>query len=152
MRLLALAAVLLPQHGVLAPGKSLGGIRLGATPTQVERTWGRFHGTCRSCTQRTWYFTYRRFDQRGAGVEFRNGRVDAVFTLWQPRGWRTTRDLRLGDASARVTELYGALPQSQCTGYVAYTLVRRNVATDFYVVGDSVWGFGLRRTTAAVCR
>src|SRR5918911_1196002 len=129
MRTLALVALLLPQHGVLVPGKSLGGIRLGATPKQVERAWGRFHGTCRNCAQRTWYFTHR-----------------------QPPGWRTSRGLALGDASAQVTALYGILPQTPCNGYVAYTLTGRNSVTAFYVAGDSLWGFGLMRPPVPVCR
>src|ERR671932_1991688 len=110
MRTLALVALFLPQHGILVPGKSLGGVRLGASPAQVERAWGRFHGTCRSCAHRTWYFTYRRFDRKGAGVEFRNGRAAAIFTLWKPPGWRTSRGLTLGEPTARMTALYGALP------------------------------------------
>jgi hypothetical protein len=152
MGALALVALLLPQAGVLIPGKSLGGVRLGETPAQVERTWGRFHGTCHGCAHKTWYFTYARFDRHGAGVEFRNGRVVAVFTLWQPTGWRSSRGLLLGDASARVTEIYGALPQTRCTRHTAYTLARGNVATDFDVVSDGVWAFALRRSGVSACR
>src|SRR5919199_2552529 len=111
MRALALVALLLPQPGVLVPGKSLGGVRLGATPAQVEHTWGRFHGTCRGCDRPTWYFTYARFDRHGAAVEFRHGRADAVWTLWQPAGWRTSRGLALGSAASQIAAFYGALPK-----------------------------------------
>ena len=152
MRMLALLPFLLPQPGVLVPGTSLGGLRLGATPAQVERTWGRFHGTCRGCAHRTWYFTYQRFDRHGAGVEFRHGRVAAIFTLWQPTGWRTSRGLALGAPSAQVSTLYGALPNVRCGTYTALTQVRRRSVTAFYLVGDTVWGFGLMRPQVPVCR
>ena len=36
----------------------------------------------------TWYFNYRPFDQHGLAVELTDGRVSAVYTLWQPAGWR----------------------------------------------------------------
>ena len=87
--LLAVAlALALPQHGVLVPGRSLGGIRLGMTQPQVERAWGTNYGRCRNCTRTTWYFNYEKYHAQGAAVSFRNGRVDAVWTLWKPDGWR----------------------------------------------------------------
>ena len=152
MRTLALAAMLLPQPGVLVPGKSLAGIRLGATPAQVERAWGRFHGTCKGCAHRTWYFTYARFDRHGAAVEFRNGRVAAAWTLSQPAGWRTSRGLVLGTPAAQITTFYGALKETRCRDYRALTQVRHGSTTAFYVVGDTLWGFGLMRRQAQVCR
>src|SRR5919199_6053831 len=133
MRALALVTLLLPQAGVLVPGKSLGGVRLGETPAQVERAWGRFHGTCRGCAHKTWYFTYARFDRHGAGVEFRNGRVAAVFTLWQPTGWRTSNGLTLGAAATEITRLYGALGETRCKTYTVYTQSRRTSVTAFSV-------------------
>jgi hypothetical protein len=152
MRTLALAAMLLPQPGVLVPGTSLGGVRLGATRAQVEHTWGRFHGTCRGCARQTWYFTYARFDRHGAAVEFRRGRVAAVFTLWQPAGWKTSRGLTLGSTASQISATYGALPRLQCGTYVAYTRTRPRSVTAFYVVGDTLYGFGLMRPRVPVCR
>ena len=152
MRTLALATVLLPQPGILVPAKSLGGVRLGATPAQVERAWGRFHGTCRGCAHTTWYFTYARFDRHGAAVEFRNRRVAAVWTLWQPAGWRTSKGLTLGSAASQITTFYGALPKRRCGTYDTYTQTRGRTVTAFYVVSDVVWGFGLMRRPAPVCR
>jgi hypothetical protein len=152
MRTLALVALLLPQPGILVPGKSLGGIRLGASRSQVEQAWGRFHGSCRGCARPTWYFTYARFDRHGAAVEFRNGRVDAVWTLWQPSGWRTSKGLVLGSAASQITTSYGALPRRRCRTYDAYTQTRGRTLTAFYVVSDVLWGFGLMRPQAPVCR
>ena len=57
----------LPQAGVFVPGKSLGGVRLGATEKQVRSVWGPRVGVCRGCRDRTLYFTYAKFDQVGAG-------------------------------------------------------------------------------------
>jgi hypothetical protein len=150
--LLALALAALPQQGVLVPGESLGGLRLGATRAQVAAVWGEEHGVCRSCRQTTWYFTYRRFEPQGAGVELRRGRVTALFTLWQPPGWRTRQGLRLGDEASRVQALYGPLTRTRCSGYEALTLRRGRTLTAFYVLRDEVWGFGLLRAGGRVCR
>ena len=150
--LAVVVAAALPQAGVLAPAKSLGGVRLGATPTQVRSSWGSVYGRCQNCLRPTWYFTYGSFQQQGAGVEFRRGRVAAVFTLWQPQGWRTTKGVKLGDPVAWVTSAYGALPRVNCGEYYALTLIRGRALTVFYVVGDKLWGFGLLRPRVRACR
>ena len=41
------------------------------------------------------------------GRRARTGRVVAVFTVYQPRGWRTSRGLALGDSGSRVRSFYG---------------------------------------------
>jgi hypothetical protein len=150
--LAAPAAAAPPRHGVLAPGKSLGGLRLGATPKQVKAAWGSRYGRCRNCLRTTWYFTYRRFKARGAAVQFRRGRVEAIFTLWAPRGWRTTRGLKIGDEATRVTALYGSLARMDCTGYYALVLPTRGGVNAFYVVNEKVFGFGLVSFQVPVCR
>ena len=148
----AAALAALPQQGVLVPGESLGGLRLGATRAQVAAAWGAEHGVCRSCRRTTWYFTYRRFEPQGAGVELRRGRVTALFTLWQPPGWRTRQGVRLGDEASRVRALYGPLARTRCSGYEALTLRRGRTLTAFYVLRDEVWGFGLLGAGGRVCR
>jgi hypothetical protein len=148
---LALAGAL-PEPGALVPGESLGGLRLGATPARVTAAWGPTYGVCRSCRQTTWYFNYRPFEPQGAGVELRRGRVSALFTLWQPPGWRTPDGLRLGDDASRVTALYGPLPRVRCAGYDALTLRRGRTLTAFYVLRDELWGFGLAHAGARPCR
>jgi len=47
------AAAAPPEAGVLAPGTSLGGVRLGMTKADVRRTWGSSYGRCRDCDR--WY-------------------------------------------------------------------------------------------------
>lgn len=152
LAVVAAVAAAPPIHGVLVPGQSLGGVRLGATPAQVERAWGKRHGVCRSCRQTTWYFNFRRFEPQGAGVEFRRGRVAAIFTLWAPEGWRTNRGLRIGNNAARITEVYGPLPRVECKGYAALTLRTGRSRTIFYVLGEELWGFGLLARGVPVCR
>jgi hypothetical protein len=150
---LALAAALaLPPVGVLAPGQSLGGVHLGDTRSQVVARWGHDFGTCRGCRTPTLYFTYRRFDPKGAGVALKRNRVVAVFTLWQPTGWRTTKRLIVGDSEARVTELYGPLLRTTCPGYEAMMIHHRDANTAIYVRSGFVWGFGLLRRDEPVCR
>jgi hypothetical protein len=145
------AAAKPPPAGVLLPGRSLGGLRLDMTPAQVRAAWGSDFGRCRSCPRTTWYYNYASFRPKGAGVEFRAGRVAAVFTLWAPASWHTPGRLRIGDPAARVTGLYGALPQVRCGGYDALTMHGRTT-TSFYIREDKVWGFGLSRAGVPVCR
>jgi hypothetical protein len=148
----ALALAALPQRGVLVPGSSLGGLRLGMTPAQVRAAWGSRYGGCRDCPDPTWYFNYTKFQPTGAGVEFRAGHVVAIFTLWAPTGWRTSRGLRIGDAEARVTELYGPLLTTHCTSYDALVASRARRQTVIYVRRGTVWGFGLSSAVVPACR
>ena len=161
-RILALAAALLlvptaagtpPRKGVFVPGKSLGGLRLGMTPAQVRAAWGTNHGRCRGCAQPTWYYTYRRYHPHGAAVEFRRGRVDAVFTLWAPTNWKTTKGLYIGDNVDRVPGLYGTLARADCPGnYYGLTMPSPAGVNVLYVVNEKIFGFGLLSFRAAVCR
>ena len=146
------AAAAPPGAGVLVPGRSLGGIELGTSKAEVERRWGRAYGVCRGCAVETWYFNYYAFQPRGAGVQLRKGRVAAVFTLYQPLGWRTDRGLALGDSVARVTSFYGALMRRECGGYAVLILPGRRATTAFYVLDDKLWAFGLSRPDVPLCR
>jgi hypothetical protein len=147
----ALALAAPPQHGVLVPGSSLGGLGLGMTPAQVRATWGTRYGRCRNCSDTTWYFTYTKFQPSGAGVQFRRGVVVAIFTLWAPN-WRTSRGLLIGDAEARVTALYGPLLTIRCTDYDALVSSRGGVQTVIYVRDGTVWGFALSSAAVPACR
>ena len=156
MRLAVLAATVataasLPQNGAVVPGQSLGGLRLGMTPAQVRTLWGSSHGLCRDCRATTWYFNYRPFTQEGAAVEFRRGRVSALWTIWEAEGWHTNRGLTVGDAEAEISTAYGILTTSHCSGYDAQMIPTKRVVTSFYVVDGKVWGFGLTRPGARVC-
>ncbi|MEK6274184.1 MAG: hypothetical protein AABM30_02475 [Actinomycetota bacterium] len=146
------AAAAPPRAGVLVPGKSLGGLALGATPAQVLAAWGARFGTCRDCRRKTWYFNLRPFEPQGAGVTFRRGRVVALFTVWSPPGWRTDRGLRIDDPAARISGLYGPLLRTNCGTYAVLTLARGRTRTSFYVVDERVWGLGLSRSGERTCR
>jgi hypothetical protein len=146
------AAAAPPGVGVLIPGRSLGGLELGATKAEVERSWGRAYGVCRGCARETWYFNYYAFQPRGAGVEWRNGRAVALFTIYQPLGWRTPKGLELNDPASRVTGIYGPLKTIGCRGYSVLTLNGRSTTTAFYVLGDRLWAFGLSRPGVPLCR
>jgi hypothetical protein len=146
------AAAAPPQRGVLVPGRSLGGLRLGATQAQVRAAWGSSFGRCRDCLRPTWYFTFRRFQPQGAGVQFRGGRAEAIFTLWSPKGWRTTKGLRIDDDVTRVTELYGPLARMQCAGYYALILPTSGGVNAIYIGGERVFGFGLLSFRVPLCR
>jgi hypothetical protein len=147
-----LAAVPSAGDRVLVPGRSLGGLMLGGSEADVRAAWGNRFGRCRSCAQPTWYFNERPFEPKGLGVEFRRGRVTALFTLWQPDGWRSTRGVRLGDPEARVGQLEGPTIRVGCAGYAALTQADGDAVTAFYVVYGRVWGFGLVRAGVPVCR
>lgn len=146
-----LAAAKPPPAGVLVPGKSLGGLRLGMSQAQVRAAWGADFGRCRNCPRLTWYYNYARFQPQGAGVEFRDGRVAAIFTLRAPSGWHTPKRLTIGEPQVRITELYGALLRVGCGDYDVFTMPGR-ATTAFYVLDGTVYGFGLSRADLPVCR
>lgn len=150
--LLAALALAVPHAGVVLPGKSFGGLELGATPAQVRAAWGTRYGVCRRCKQRTWYFNETPFEPQGAGVEFRGGRAFAYFTLWQPPGWRTTEGLKVGEPEARVSAVYGVLARTSCGSYDTLRIRRAGVDTHVYIRQGTVYGFGLSRAAARPCR
>jgi hypothetical protein len=149
--LAAPAAFAAPPHGgVLVPGRSIGGIRLGMTRTDVRHVWGSVFGRCHGCERETWYFNYEKFHPEGAAVRFRKGRVDAVWTLWKPPGWHVGK-LELGASAAALTHRWGALLTVPCGSYDARILTKGAVTTVFYVYADGLWGFGLSRPAASPC-
>jgi hypothetical protein len=139
-----------PRAGVLVPGGSLGGVRLGMMRAEVRRLWGATFGRCRGCMRETWYFNYEKFHPEGAAVRFRKGRVDAVWTLWKPRGWRAGR-LQLGVSTGALADRWGALVTVPCGSYEARILTRGSVMTVFYVYAGQLWGFGLSRPGGSPC-
>jgi hypothetical protein len=145
------AAAALPDPGLLVPGQSLGGVRLGMTKAQVRQAWGTDFGRCRNCSRETWYFNYEPFTPKGAGVDFVRGRVADVFTLWQPLGWRTTKGLVLGVADREVSRLYGPLARHTCDGYTVLVLPGRRAETAFFLHDGELWGFGLTRPGSSPC-
>jgi hypothetical protein len=145
------AAAAPPAHGLLVPGESLGGVRIGMTTARVKALWGTRFGRCRECARETWYFNYRRFRPQGAGVVFQRGRVIHVFTVWKPDGWRTTGGLVLGASQLDVTRRYPVALERTCVGYLAFVVPGRRAQTVFYVFGSELWGFGLTRPESSPC-
>jgi hypothetical protein len=137
------AAPRAPRTGVVAPGKSFAGVKIGMTEAQVRAHWGSRFGVCDNCAEPTWYYTFVAFDPHGLGVRFRNKRVFSVFTLGAPRGWRTDRGLRIGDPAPRTVQLYGRAPIIDCPGYSLYQLLERGQLLLVYVSAGKVHGLGL---------
>jgi hypothetical protein len=146
------AAAGLPRAGVLVPGHSLGGIHLGESPGAVRAALGTVYGTCRGCPNRTWYFTYRQFGRHGLAVEFEQGRVSAVYTLWQPHGWHAPHKLRLGAKPLAVHERAGPLRTVVCSGYDALVADSFRARTVYYLYRGRLWGFGLVARGGNPCR
>ena len=129
---------------ILFPGRSLAGIRLGDTAAHVRAHLGTNYGVCRGCATTTWYFTYRRFDDKGLAVELTRNHVSAVYTLWQPPAADVRRDITIGAPQEKV----GAALSVSCSGYTA--LVRGT--TVYFVVDGKVWGLGLFPRRGSPCR
>lgn len=147
-------AAVFPQRGVLAPGKSLAGLRLGDTQAAVKARWGSAYRVCKQCQEPTWYYIYNdaTHEPLGAGVTFRSGKVSAVFTLGSPSGWRTTEGLLLGEQIDRVRDIYGTMQWRICIGYGALSMRKPGVVTSIYTNGESVYGFALTRPYEPVCQ
>lgn len=141
-----------PDAGVLVPGSSLGGVRLGWTLRQVTGVWGTEHSRCRNCSTETRYFNRTPFRPEGAGVTLRRGRVSAVFTLWAPRAWHTNRGLYVGEPEHRVRATYPIARRARCPGYEGLVLHAGPARTIVYVVEGNVWGFALLDAGEPVCR
>jgi hypothetical protein len=153
LALAAPASAALPRVGVLEPGRSLGGVRLGERAAAVRAALGSFYGVCRGCEQRTWYFTYRAFDDQGLAVEFTRDRVSAIYTLWRPRRWHDTYGLALGATEGAVHLRGGPLLRSlSCSGYTALVRDIRRTRNVYYIVDGRLWGFGLFPAGASPCR
>lgn len=150
---LAVAAAIgsLPHGALFVPGRSLAGVSIGEPAQQVRTALGG-HGLCENCATTTWYFTYAKFTQPGLAVEFRRGRVVAVYTIWEPGGWHTPGGLALGAVEAQVTRAAEPVAPIQCPGYTAYIHDRAAVRTVYYVVAGKLWGFGLMRAGTIPCR
>ena len=146
------AGATLPKAGLLAPGRSLGGVRLGESARAVRAALGTFYGTCRDCPRRTWYFTYKPFDKRGLAVEFTRSRVSGVYTLWRPAGWHGPHRLGFGTSVLAVHRLTGASRTITCTGYSTLVRDSAQARTAYYIVEGRLWGFGLFGNGTSPCR
>ena len=143
----------LPTRGVLTPGESLAGVRIGDTLAKVKRHWGSHYKVCPDCESRTWFYFYAHGEPLGAAVRFNDhGRVVAVFTLGAPTGWRTAEGLLVGEQIDKVPRLYGTLGWHRCIGYGAMTMRTGNLVTSIYTTGQVVYGFALTASAEPICQ
>ena len=90
--------------------------------------WGHSYRICPKnvCkgTDTVWYYVYGGSEPLGAAVRFNPaGRVNAVFTLGSPAGWRTAQGLLIGQGVSDAQRLYGSnLTWSVCIGYGAMSM------------------------------
>ena len=138
-----------PVKGILVPGKSLGGIRLGDTGGKVLALWGRNFSMLPGQPM-TWLYMSPTGDPYGAGVSFRDGKVIAIFTLGGITGWRTSDGLRVGQLFSKFNDPEGKTVA--CDGYGAISSPSGNAVTSILTQGQSVYGFALTRPSEPVCR
>jgi hypothetical protein len=141
-------AGIFPVNGVLVPGESLGGIRLGDTGGKVLALWGRDF-TMLPGQPMTWLYMSPTGDPYGAGVSFREGKVTAIFTLGGNPGWRRSDGLRVGQLFQKFNDPNGKT--TGCVGYGATSTRRGNVVTSILTNGQSIYGFALTRPSEPVC-
>jgi hypothetical protein len=146
------ASAALPRAGTLVPDRSLAGVRIGESATQVRQQLGPSYGICRGCATTTWYYTYRKFDRRGLAVELSGGLISAVYTIWRPSGWRGPHGLRFGDLESQVSDVAGPLMPVACPNYDVLVRDAPGVRTAYYFVRGKLWGFGLLLKYANPCR
>lgn len=142
----------LPEHGILVPGVSLAGVRLGMTAAEVRRLLGSNFGRCRSCAWETWYYNRRPFTPDGLAVELHHGRVAAAFTLWGPSGWRTRDGVAIDDREPAVARAYPGVRFVGCGDYDVLALRTPSATTGFVILDGTVWGFILGTPRALLCR
>jgi hypothetical protein len=141
-----------PRSGLFIPGVSLGGVKLGMTQAQVRARWGSDYGVCRACPMPTWYYNYVKRQPQGLGVTFKDHRVDSVFTIWAPSGWHTPEGLAIGQPDVQIGALYGHVFRTDCANYAAIWFKKRKVVVVVYIAQSKVFGFGLSRVGAQLCR
>ena len=147
----AAASASLPNQGVLVPGRSLGGVRLGESETGLKTALGS-HSTCNGCRTTTWYFTYKLYDAHGLAVELTKNRVSGIYTLWQPPGWRGPGGLALGASEGQVFSAAGPLVTVKCPSYDVLVRDSSHARTAYYIADDKLYAFGLFRRGASPCR
>ncbi|HEY3921976.1 MAG TPA: hypothetical protein VGL76_07660 [Gaiellaceae bacterium] len=137
---------MLPENGVLVAGKSLGGVELGDTTSNVIAKWGR-HFSILPGSPTTWL--YVNDDGSGAAVSFRGDIVTGVFTLGMPDGWHTSNGVRVGTIFDKFNDMSGST--TACSGYGAVSTRSGQAVTSILTIGNSVYGFALTRPSEPIC-
>src|SRR5580765_5901489 len=96
----------LPTQGLVRPGVSFAGIRIGDSMPRVRTVWGTGYQVCKYSVDRTWLYEYHGSEPLGAAVRFQHGQVAAAFSLGSPAGGRTKDGLSMGGPLANVYQYY----------------------------------------------
>jgi hypothetical protein len=142
-----------PTRGVVVPGKTIGGVALGMSKTQVKGRWGSGYTLCTSCgTITTWLYEYRGGEPLGAAVRFNKAdKVIAVFTLGSPAGWGL-KGVMIGDPVSNVYNLFGNTGSQNCIGYNALTVDIDGSVTSFYASSGVIYGYALTVRAESACQ
>jgi hypothetical protein len=142
----------LPARGLVIPGVSLAGVKIGDSMQQVRKVWGTSYQTCKYCNDPTWLYEYKGSEPLGAAVRFENGKVVAVFSLGSPAGWRTNKGLYMGDPIQNVYEHYPQTGTTRCIGFDAITVKTGRYITAFYSAAGVIYGFAIVVPSMTVCQ
>jgi hypothetical protein len=142
----------LPTRGVVVPGVSFAGVRIGDTEQRVRRVWGTTYVTCNYCTDTTWLYEYRFGEPLGAAARFEHNRVVALFSLGSPAGWKTSTGLEIGDPISNVYQHYATTGTTRCVGFDAVTARTGKAVTAFYSAAGVVYGFAIVVPGLTVCQ
>ena len=142
----------LPIRGVVIPGVSLAGVKIGDTEQRVRRLWGGNYVTCKYCSDPTWLYEYQNGEPLGAAARFQKGKVVAVFSLGSPSGWRTNKGLYIGDPISSVYQYFPNTGTTRCIGFDAITSRTGKVVTAVYSSAGVVYGFALVTPWMTVCQ
>ena len=147
----------LPTRGVLKPGVSLAGVKIGDTMTRVKTVLGANFTLCtvatsKLCTEPVWLFEYNRGEPLGVATKFHNGKVSAVFTLGVIEGWKTAEGLKMGDPVSNIYSFYNTPIYTKCIGFEALSMKKGTVTTSIYTASGVVYGFALTAPKEAICQ
>jgi hypothetical protein len=152
----------LPTSGVLVPGVSLAGVKIGMSQTQVKAVLGNNVYECTTdvtllCKEPTWLFEYTHGEPLGLAVKFHSvkggtPKVSAVFTLGAIEGWKTREGLKIGDPVSNIYSFYATPIDTLCVGFEALSARQGTVTTSFYTADGIVYGFALTTPPEKVCQ
>jgi hypothetical protein len=148
----ARSAAHFPSAGVVVPGVSFAGIKIGDTEQHVRAMWGNNFTACGYCKDTTWLYVYRGAEPLGAAARFHKNKVVAIFSLGSPAGWKTDKGLLMGDPISNVYSYYGQTGTTRCIGFDALTVRIGRSTTAFYSAAGVVYGFALIGPGQSVCQ